>query len=210
MSGVGKTTAARAFAHEHGLWLYSLDSRSYEHDAKLQGDGKTLDERWVDTTPEELADWFEDYSRRRFPLVLGDLTRYADGAPILVEGPQLLPDLVAGCSLFVVASPTLQRELVVSRGSDLYARTRDPERALENRLGRDAILAGRLAAAAEVVEISHVRETASAVDAQFVPVIAEWVARQDHGDVDSRRRDEDEARERQRNAHAAHVQRRSE
>jgi hypothetical protein len=71
MSGVGKTTAARAFASEHDLWLYCFDARSYEHAAKMPSDDLTLDERWVDTTPEELANWFEEYSRQRFPLVLG-------------------------------------------------------------------------------------------------------------------------------------------
>jgi hypothetical protein len=209
MSGVGKTTAARTFARRHDLWLYSLDARSYEHDAQLPDDGKTLDERWVDTTPEKLADWFEDYSRRRFALVLDDLTDYDDGAPILVDGPQLLPDLVGEHSLFVVASPELQRELVVGRGSDLYARTRDPERALENRLGRDVVLAQRLAADADVVTISDVNETAAAVEARFLPVISDWVARSDHGDVVARRRAEEDARERQRRAHMAHVQRHS-
>jgi hypothetical protein len=92
----------------------------------------------------------------------------------------------------------------------MYARTRDPERALENRLGRDAVLAQRLAAAGDVVEISHVRETAMAVEARFQPVVADWLAWPDHGDIAARRRDEEDARERQRRSHAAHMQRRSE
>jgi hypothetical protein len=109
MSGVGKTTAARAFAFEHDLWLYSLDARTYEHDAELPSESKSLDERWVDTTPERLA--------------------------------------------------------------------------------RDAILAARIrASASTVVEISGVVETATAVESRFHPLIAEWLARTDHGDVDSRRR----------------------
>jgi len=32
MSGVGKTTAARALARKHDLRLYSLDARTYEHE----------------------------------------------------------------------------------------------------------------------------------------------------------------------------------
>lgn len=204
MSGVGKTTAARAFATEHDLWLYSLDARTYEHAAKLPPDSLTLDERWVDSTPEELADWFEDHARKRFPLVLADLASIpADGAPILVEGPQLLPELVGATTLFVVAQPALQRELVIRRGSDLYTRTRDPERARANRLGRDEILAARLRTRAAVVEIAAVEETRSAVDTRFLPAIREWVARDDHGDSPSRRRYDEDARERQRTAHAA-------
>ena len=206
MSGVGKTTAARAFASEHDLWLYCFDARSYEHAARMPADELTLDERWVDTTPEELADWFEDYSRQRFPLVLADLAEIPDdGAPVLVEGPHLLPELVTGTTLFVVADPTLQRELVIGRGSDLYARTRDPERALANRLGRDEILAARLRAGADVVEISRVDETRKALDACFLPAIADWLESDDRGSAASRRGYDEEARDRQRSAHAAAV-----
>jgi hypothetical protein len=206
MSGVGKTTAARAFALEHELWLYSLDARTYEHAAQLPSDSLTLDERWVDSTPEELADWFEEHARARFALVVADLEAVPkDGAPVLVEGPQLLPDLVSGTTLFVVARPELQRELVSARGSDLPARTRDPERAWANRLARDEILAARLRARAEVVEVVRVEETREAVDARFLPAIADWLARADHGDSDARRRYDEGARDRQRHAHAAAV-----
>lgn len=206
MSGVGKTTAARAFAREHELWLYSLDARTYDHAAKMPGDSLTLDDRWVGSTPEELADWFEDHARARFALVVADLGAIpSDDAPILVEGPQLLPDLVSGTTLFVVARPELQRELVIARGSDLYARTRDPERALANRLARDEILAARLRAHAAVVEVARVDETRHAVDMRFLPAIADWLARDDHGDGEARRRYDEEARDRQRKAHAAAV-----
>src|SRR5262249_48264353 len=150
--------------------------RSYEHAEKMPPDEATLDERWVETTPEQLADWFEDYSRERFPLMLADLAEIPDDrAPVLVEGPQVLPELVTGTALFVVAEPALQRELVTGRGSDLYARTRDPERALANRLGRDEILAARLRAGTNVVEISRIEETREALDAHFLPAIAEWL-----------------------------------
>jgi hypothetical protein len=208
MSGVGKTTAARAFASEHDLWLYCLDARSYEHAARMPPDELTLDERWVDTTPEALADWFEDYSRQRFPLVLADLSEISDdGAPVLVEGPHLLPELVTVSALFVVAAPAMQRELVIARGSDLYARTRDPERALDNRLGRDELLAARLRAAADVVEISRVEETRAVLDARFLPAIGDWLASEDRGDTAARQRYDEEARDRQRRAHAAAVAR---
>lgn len=203
MSGVGKTTAARAFAHKHDLRLYSLDARTYEHEAKLPRETRTLDELWVDQSPEGLADWFEEHARRRFPLVLEDLARIEDEAPVIVDGPQLLPELVAslGPALFVVAAPELQRELVSARGSSLYARTSDPERAFANRLARDAILAERLRAATDVVEIQDVSDTASAVERAFMPELGEWIAQADHGDVAARIKDEEDARSRQAQAH---------
>ncbi len=204
MSGVGKSTAARAFASAHDLWLYAIDARSYEHAAKMPADALTLDERWVDTTPEQLADWFEEYSRERFPIILSDLAGIPDdGAPILVEGPQLLPEFVSGTALFVVAAPELQHELVTGRGSDLYARTRDPERALANRLGRDEILAERLRVSADVVEISRVEKTEEALDARFLPAIADWLELGDRGGVAARQRYDEDARNRQRAAHVA-------
>jgi len=66
MSGVGKTTAARALARRHDLRLYSFDAHQFEHASRLPPETRTLDEIWVDTTPEELADWFEERCRERF------------------------------------------------------------------------------------------------------------------------------------------------
>src|SRR2546423_8209604 len=111
-----------------------------------------VDEIWVDTTPEALADWFEDRCRERFPLVLADVLGLRDDAPVLVDGPQALPELVApvipapGHVLYVVASRAMQEPLVRGRGSGVASQVRDPERAVENRLGRDEELVQRLRA----------------------------------------------------------------
>lgn len=207
MSGVGKTTAALTLAHRYDLRCYTIDARTYEHAAKLPPDKRTLDERWVDTTPEELANWFEDGSRERFTLILEDLAAIDDEAPVLVEGPQVLPDLVPdfGQALFVVARPELQQRLVQARGPGVSARTRDPERALANRLGRDEILAERLReTAAEhgfaVVEVREVEETLPAVEARLLTLLEPWLARP-HGDVGGRRREENDVRLRQWRSH---------
>lgn len=197
MSGVGKTTAARAIARRYDLHLYSLDSRTYAH-AELRASPAlsiTADELWLERTPEQMADDFEAEARQRFPLVLHDLAALPDdGAPVIVDGPQLLPELVDGPSLFVLANPQLQRTLVEARGSLTYSRTRDPRRALDNRLRRDEILAARIRAAAPVVEVSNVRETEAAVEDAFRPALDAWLARGDRGDVGSRRRAENDRR----------------
>lgn len=211
MSGVGKTTAARLFAHRHDLRLYSLDAHTYEHAARLPPEPSTLDELWVDTTPAALADWFEEKARERFPLVVEDLLAIDDEAPIIVDGPQLLPELVAPVAsssahvLYVVAPSELQQPLVRRRGSDLATRTRDPERARANRLARDAELAERLRVDAAshglpLVEIADVTETLPSIERHFEPLLATWMAAP-HGDVAARRRDENEARLRQWRAH---------
>jgi broad-specificity NMP kinase len=86
MSGIGKTSAARSLARRHDLRLYPLDARTYEHARRLSEESRTLDEIWVDTTPEELADRFDEMSRERFPLVLADLVELPADAPLIVEG----------------------------------------------------------------------------------------------------------------------------
>lgn len=204
MSGVGKTTAARAFARRHDLRLYSFDAYNYAHAPRLPAETRTLDEIWVDTTPEALADWFEERSRERFPLVLEDLMALPDEAPVIVDGPQLLPELVLPLLaspahvLYVVASRSMQEPLVRARGSGVSGKVRDPERARLNRLGRDEELVRRLRASTArhglpVVEVAAVTETLPAIDQHFEPLLAAWIDAP-HGDVSGRRRDENDAR----------------
>lgn len=211
MSGVGKTTAALTLAHRYDLCLYTVDARTYEHAAKLPADPRTLDEIWVHTTSETLADWFDAGSRERFRLILGDLASIEDDAPVIVEGPQLLPDLVAPLlpapdrAVYVVARPELQQRLVKARGHGVSSRTSDPERALANRLGRDEVLVERLrASAAEhglpLVEVAEVEETLPAVESRLLPLLEDWRGH-DHGDVSARRREENDVRLRQWRAH---------
>jgi hypothetical protein len=211
MSGVGKTTAARLFAHCHDLRLYSLDARTYEHANRLPPEPRPLEEIWIDMTPTALADWFEEKARERFPLVVEDLLTVQDEAPIVAEGPQLLPELVAPLlaspdnALYVVAPPAIQQPLVRARVSDLAARTRNPEHARTNRLARDEELARRLRVSAAayrvpIIEVADVTETLPAVERHFGPSLAAWLAAP-HGDVAARRRDENDARLRQWRAH---------
>jgi len=195
MSGVGKTTAARNVARRHDLWLYSIDARTYAHAEAMDSPRLrlTLDELWVERTPEQMADDFEAEARVRFELVLADLASIPnDGAPVFVEGPQLQPELVGAPALFLAAGSALQRALLSSRGSFTYSATSDPERAFANRLRRDELLAERLHARTGVVEVSHVAETEAFVERVVTTHAHEWVVRKDHGDVAARRRDEND------------------
>jgi hypothetical protein len=204
MSGVGKTTAARALARRHDLRLYSFDAHQYEHTSRMLPETRTVDEIWVDTTAEELADWFEEQSRERFRLVLADLRALPDDAPVLVDGPQALPELVAPLllspqwALYVVAPPEMQAQLVRARGSGISSKVRDPERAVANRLGRDEELVRRLRAGTAahglpLVEVTDITQTLPAIERHFEPLLADWLAAP-HGDVSGRRRDENDAR----------------
>ena len=202
MSGVGKTTAARVLARRHDLHLYTLDSRTYAHAERMDVPALQMsaDELWLDRAPEQMAADFEAEARERFPLVLADLAEVpADGAPVLVEGPQLLPELVGEPALFVVADTSLQRRLLDARGSFTPSTTRDPERARRNRTRRDELLTARIrAGAAErdlaLAEITDITQTEDALANTFTPVLREWLRHDDHGDVAARRRAENDRR----------------
>jgi hypothetical protein len=207
MSGVGKTTAARTVARRYDLWFYSVDARAYAHAEAMRSPalGMSVDELWVDRTSEQMAEDFEREARKRFGFVLLDVGGIPDdGAPVLAEGPQLLPDLVGTRSVFIAAHPDLQRELVSARGSPTFSATRDPEQALANRLRRDELLARRLGSAAEVVEIADVQETETVVEDFVRAYTRAWVAHGDLGDVAARRRDDNERRLDQWSRYSAH------
>jgi hypothetical protein len=224
MSGVGKTTAARAIAREYDVALYSLDAHAYDHAARADSDRhpalmsfSTLspDELWVTPSPEAIAERFWQASREQFELVVEDLLALPADAPIIADGPQLVPEVVAPVlrsrehALFVVADASLQRELVTNRGSLTYAATADADRARENRLERDRILAERVRADAAahrlaVAAVAHLADTRQRIEQHFGEPLRQWLARGDRGDVAARRRRENDARVRQWRLHAEH------
>jgi hypothetical protein len=207
MSGVGKSTAAFAVAHRYDLWLYPVDARTYAHAEAMAAPGlrMTPDELWLERTPEQMADDFEAEARQRFALIVADVAGIPDdGAPVLIEGLQLLPELVAGPALFLAATSDLQRAVVAARGSLTYSATHDPECALANRVRRDELLAERLRERADVVELEGVHEAEPALDAFVRKHAATWIAQDDHGEVSSRRRVENDRRVDQWRRYAGH------
>jgi hypothetical protein len=69
MCGVGKTTAATRVARRLDMWLYPIDSRMLAHAEALESAAleMTLDEQWLERSPERTADDFE-LDARRSPL----------------------------------------------------------------------------------------------------------------------------------------------
>jgi len=93
-TGSGKTTVTRMFAGRHGLRVFPLDAFWYSHAARLPEPEPEPDEQWLEQTPAEQAAEFEALTRRRWPLVAADLAALPSSPPVVVEGPQVLPDLV--------------------------------------------------------------------------------------------------------------------
>jgi hypothetical protein len=143
--GSGKSSIARELVHRFDLVLYATDAHTWEHwrrrGAPNLGSG---DDRWLRTSPEELARQFVIGSDEVRPLILDDLAALRDGPLVLAEGPQLFPELVAphlaspGHGLWLMPTTEFQRWALGRRGEP--SGTSDGERAMENRVARDTIL----------------------------------------------------------------------
>jgi hypothetical protein len=141
-TGGGKTTTARELALRHGLRRFSIDSFWYAYDERSAQPRKSPDEQWLETPPEVQAAEFEKVSRRMMRFALDDLAELPD-MPTVVEGPQILPDLVpdGDQAVFLDPTPEWQRAVLLPRPMP----SSDPDRALANRLVKDRLYADRVA-----------------------------------------------------------------
>ncbi len=113
----------------------------------------TMDERWVDRSPETMLETFHWYRGEGFHLIVEDVLRLASGPPVIVEGFRLLPHLVKPLlatpdqAVWLLPTPAFRRAAMDGRGStwDIARRTKDPDRALRNLLERDRMFTERLA-----------------------------------------------------------------
>jgi hypothetical protein len=144
-TGGGKTTTARELAVRHGLRRFSIDSFWYAYDDRWAQPRKSPDEQWLETPPEVQAAEFEETSRRMMGFALDDLDALPD-VPTVVEGPQILPDLVpdGDQAVFLDPTPEWQRAVLVPRPMP----SSDPDRALAARLVKDRLYADRVSALA--------------------------------------------------------------
>jgi hypothetical protein len=165
-TGGGKSTTARALAVDHGLRRFAIDSFWYAYDVRGAQPRKSPDEQWLETPPEVQAADFEETSRRMMRYALDDLAVLPD-VPTVVEGPQVLPDLVppGEQAVFLDPTPEWQHEVLSTRSMP----SSDPARALANRLVKDRLYADRVAALARarsfpVLVMDGSRELAAEVE----------------------------------------------
>jgi hypothetical protein len=140
-TGGGKTTTARSLAVRHGLRQFSLDNFWYAYDAREKWPALSPDERWLKTPPSEQATKFESVSRDMVRFALDDLAVLPD-VPTVVEGPQILADLVPSGdqAVFLDPTPEFQRAVLSRRPMP----SSDPARALAARLVKDRLYADRV------------------------------------------------------------------
>ncbi|MDX3186812.1 AAA family ATPase [Streptomyces sp. MN03-5084-2B] len=163
-SGAGKSTVARRIAARYGLDVYSTDDvmadharRSTREEAPYLGRflDMTMDERWVDRSPETMLETFHWFRGEGFGLIVDDLTRRPAGTGVIAEGFRLLPSLVEpllagpGHAVWLLPTPEFRRAAFDRRGGGIPPRTGDPDRARRNLLERDRMFTDRLAAEAK-------------------------------------------------------------
>jgi hypothetical protein len=146
-TGGAKTTVARALAARYGLRVFAIDAFWYAHEARLGESRLEPDDQWLHLTPLQQADLFEATARRRFALVLADLAGLPLRPSIVVEGPQVRPEMLwpGAAAVFLIPSEAFQRSNLTRRP---LPATADPARALANRIEKDRLYAERLRVAA--------------------------------------------------------------
>ena len=175
-SGAGKSTIARRLAAQHGLRLYATDAAMAAHDGRItrhdtpflsEFKAMSMDERWVNRSPETMLETFHWYRGEGFALIIEDLLRLPDEPGAIAEGFRLLPRLVKPLlttphhAVWLLPTPEFRRAAFASRGSlwEIARKTSDPERALQNLVERDRMFTDRLRQEADrlglpVIEIS--------------------------------------------------------
>ena len=169
-TGAGKSTIARRLAAENGLGIYSSDetisdharrSSPSDHPLLHRFQAMNMDERWVSRTPEVMLDTFHGFQGEAFELIIEDLLKQPDDAPILAEGFRLLPRLVAPLlngprqAVWLLPTPAFRRTAFEARGFtwEIPRKTSDPERALVNLLARDELFTALLVSEAATLQL---------------------------------------------------------
>jgi hypothetical protein len=178
----GKTTVGGLLASRYGLTHYHCDY----HDSRTHEDRRAAARArrgqpptdwlayWSKLSPAEMADRaLEDFAER-FPWVLDDLRALVSPRPILVDGWNLRPDLVATVTddldRMIVLIPTDQwrqhQAAVLPRAGRVSIEVPDATRTQRHRLERDRILAANAAERARalgvrVIEVDGTRDAES-------------------------------------------------
>jgi hypothetical protein len=177
-TGGGKTTLARTLAARHGLRAFYVDSFWYAYAERAGEEPPPPDVQWLQWTPATQAADFERISRFMLGYVLEDLASLPEQPVVLVEGPQILADLLprGASAVFLVPTPEFQRAVLSPRPMP----SSDPERALAARLVKDRLYADRVAALARkrgfrVIEVDGSRtpeEIAGEVEDEFAELLS--------------------------------------
>jgi len=123
-----------------------------------------MDERWVNRSPQTMLDTFQWFRGEGFGLIVEDLQKLPPDQAIVVEGFNLLPELVKPLlshpsqGLWPIPTPEFRLAAFKSRGTlwSIAEKTSNPERALSNLLERDRLFTIRLQEVIEKVGVPSI------------------------------------------------------
>jgi 2-phosphoglycerate kinase len=191
----GKSSVARTLAVRYGVTSYHYDYQDARaHDDRRIADrirageppeGPGEEDRWVNTTPEQMAEDTLAGFPARFEWVLDDLRALFSSRSVIAEGWGLRPELVAPIvddpRRMVVMVPTdefRERQMrSLPRAATRRDHLSDPERAYRNRVGRDRLVAEDAVRSARELGITVIEVDGSRNQIQIAKIIAEqWAA----------------------------------
>ncbi|MGI8968197.1 MAG: hypothetical protein ACR2GA_03735 [Chloroflexota bacterium] len=141
--------------------------------------GRTIDERWVLRTPEEMAEEVMVCWGERFLMVLDDLLHLPGEGPIIAEGAGLFPHLVAPLlgsprsAVWLVGAPGFIEQVRSTRGMSVADADHigDRARAFRNIIERDWSIAAQVQQQAEEGGLSVIEVNSQTVEQ--LPAIVE-------------------------------------
>ena len=192
-SGAGKSTMARRLAAGGGLQLYSTDEAMSAHASRIipadcpfltEFAAMSLDERWVDRSPQTMLDTFHWFRGEGFDLIIEDLLSLPAEPAVIVEGFRLLPHLVKpfltrpGHAVWLLPTPDFRLASFESRGSllTIAGRTSDPERALRNLLERDRMFTDRLREETQRLDLPVINVDPTMTEAELAERVTKTLA----------------------------------
>ncbi|MEO5953796.1 MAG: hypothetical protein ABIQ44_15140 [Chloroflexia bacterium] len=153
----GKSSIAYMLTQAYNLQVYQYDKQEVDHIARSTDTERfpeinkfmsmTMDERWVLRSPMEMADNAIKSWAQRFPHVIDDLLAMPTDRTIIAEGPGLFPQLVKPYlsnpfhATWLIASNKVIRDVRSQRPTGIRTETSDPDRAIDNLVERDYIIA---------------------------------------------------------------------
>lgn len=152
----GKSTIAARLTEKYDAQVYHYDRHDLRHHEILAETSTKylhflhapLDERWIHQTPQSLFERTMESFNNRFPLVLQDYEQMEKDRPIIAEGFGFTPQLIAphlpdiGHAIWLVPSKSFKIESMQRRNKPSFRdQTSDPQKAYENLLNRDLIIA---------------------------------------------------------------------
>ncbi len=173
----GKTTVAEIIAARHSFKIYHFDRHEMEHfgraDPELtpalwaaHPDRMNTEQRWLGTTPEEMArETIRSWSER-CQMAFDDIRRLTAKGPVVAEGPGFFPELIAPVltgahrAIWLIPTEEFKRRSVAWRGKPgTKHETSDPELASTNLIARDQIMSQHIQEQCQKARLSFILVT---------------------------------------------------